>query len=120
MTKQRIDSHSTEFGIWIRQQPEIDSRLGFVATNLDYVWRNYKTGNWLLIEEKRHGAYPKAWQAEIFALLDEGCSHLPNYHGFHVLRFEHTSPTDGKIWLDSIEITKDELIRFLQFKPATE
>ena len=54
MTRQRNDSHSTEFGIWLRVQPQIDSSLGFLASNIDYCWTNYKTGEWMFIEEKRY------------------------------------------------------------------
>jgi len=51
MTRRRNDNHSTEFGLWLREQPDIDSKLGYITTNLDYVWKNYKTGDWMLIEE---------------------------------------------------------------------
>jgi len=53
MTKPRFDDKSTEFGLWLRNQKEIDSGLGYITSNLDYIWRNYNTGDWMLIEEKR-------------------------------------------------------------------
>lgn len=60
MTKQWIKNieektglKSTEFGLWLRRQEKIKSEDGFVATNLDYVWHNYETGLWMIIEEKR-------------------------------------------------------------------
>jgi hypothetical protein len=43
MTRKRYDNHSTEFGLWLREQEELKSSLGFVATNLDFIWSNYKT-----------------------------------------------------------------------------
>ena len=116
MTKQRNDSHSTEFGIWLRQQKEIDSKLGYLATNIDYFWTNYNNGLWMFIEEKRYGKKPRLWQHEIFSYLHEICKVDNNYRGFHLIVFENTSPEDGKIYLDNKEITKDELLNFLQFK----
>ncbi len=115
MTRPRFDSHSTEFGLWLREQDEIDSSLGYVATNVDYVWCNYKTGDWMLIEEKRHMAKVKWWQRQIFNLLAWCCKHHFKFHGFHILQFENTSPTDGKIFLDNKKITEKDLIKFLQF-----
>ena len=116
MTQQRRDKHSTEFGLWLRQQKKIDSGLGFVATNIDYLWRNYKTGKWMLIEEKRYGRRPRFPQTALFELLDRACGNDNNYCGFHYLVFENTSPDDGNIFLDNIAISKDELIKFLRFE----
>lgn len=116
MTQQRRDSHSTEFGIWLREQPEIDSQLGYVAINIDYVWRNYKTGEWMLIEEKRYNKEPKFYATQIFNILDHVARNDLKYRGFHIIIFENTSPDDGKTKIDGKEVTKEELIRFLQFK----
>lgn len=116
MTQERRDSHSTEFGLWLREQKEIDSGLGYVATNIDYVWRNYKTGQWMFIEEKRYGRQPKFYQQKIFDLLSWCGKHHSKYFGFHVLVFENTSPEDGKIFLNGKGISREELLQFLQFK----
>jgi len=37
------------------------------------------------------------------------------YKGFHLLQFEKESPEDGMIFLNKVEITKEELIKFLRF-----
>lgn len=116
MTRARNDSHSTEFGLWLRERPEIDSSLGFVATNLDYVWENYRTGDWMLIEEKRFGRAPTWSQAKQFRRLDEACRNAPGYHGFHLIVFEHLSPDDGWIRLDDRDVSKEELLAFLRFE----
>jgi hypothetical protein len=115
MTQQRRDEHSTEFGLWLRDQPEIDSKLGYVATNIDYVWRNYKTGEWMIIEEKRYGHQPKFYQEKIFELLNWCCNNHPKFHGVHILVFENTSPEDGCIYWDGEPITKDRLLSILTF-----
>jgi len=116
MTQQRRDNNSTEFGIWLRNQKELDSSLGFTATNIDYVWRNYKTGEWMLIEEKRYKGEPKFYQTEIFKMLDNILKINNKYKGFHVIVFENTSPDDGWIKIDNNIKTKNELIEFLRFK----
>jgi hypothetical protein len=116
MTKRRIDNHSTEFGLWLREQKEIDSSLGYITTNIDFVWRNYNTNQWMLIEEKRHNSNPKEWQRKIFKIIHKLCISDKNYKGFHLLKFENTNPNDGKIWLDKKEITKEQLLKFLKFE----
>ena len=116
MTAPRIDNHSTEFGLWLREQKEIDSELGHVATNIDYMWQNYKNGNWMLIEEKRHNAQVKFWQQRMFDILNWCGKHHPRFKGFHIIVFEDTSPDDGTIYLNGKEITKRQLIKFLRFE----
>ena len=116
MTKKRFDNKSTEFGLWLRLQEEIDSSLGYITTNLDYTWCNYKTGDWLLIEEKRYGGKIKLWQSQLFERINKLCQADEHYHGFHRIVFERTNPNDGTIQLDGKTITKEELLQFLQFK----
>ena len=115
MTRKRNDSHSTEFGLWLREQPAIDSRIGYITSNIDYVWHNFKTGEWMLIEEKRYCAKVGFPQSVLFKLVHHACKWQEKYRGFHLLVFEKTSPEDGKVWLDKKEISKGELIKFLSF-----
>lgn len=117
MTQKRRDDKSTEFGLWLREQSEIDSDKGYVATNIDYVWQNYKTNEWMFIEEKRHGQQPKFYQKRIFDILNWCAEHHPAFKGFHVIVFENTSPDDGLIYLDGQEVTKFQLLKFLTFDP---
>jgi hypothetical protein len=115
MTRQRFDEHSTEFGLWLRDQKDIDSNIGYVATNIDYMWENYKTKEWMLIEEKRFCGNVTWCQNKMFEKIDNACKSDKNYKGFHILQFENKSPIDGKMWLDKHEINIEELIWFLQF-----
>ena len=119
MTKKRYDKHSTEFGLWLRKQKEIASSLGYVATNIDYFWKNYKNSKFMLIEEKRYMAKPAYFQHKIFQQLHNAFKNDPNYYGFHLIQFENTNPEDGKTFLDNKEITKEELISFLSFNIPT-
>lgn len=116
MTVQRRDKHSTEFGLWLREQEEIDSSKGYLASNLDFIWRNYKTGQWMLIEEKRYKADMKNWQRETFKILHNAALSDKKYRGFYFVQFENTSPDDGRIWINYKEKTRQDLINLLQFK----
>ena len=129
MTRQCNDPEkSTEFSNWLRKQDCIGSGRGFVAFNVDFLWKNYKDGKWLLIEEKRYGREPSLSQEQAFATLHEPIRG-DGYKGFYYLIFENTTPEDGKIalWYMGKEgelfrkrkvfnITKDQLLMFLQFK----
>lgn len=124
MTRKRDDDHSTEFGLWLRDQEEIDSNLGFVTSNIDYAWRNYETGAWMLLEEKRYRSETKEWQRRVFSVLDKSIID-EKYRGFYLLTFEKTNPNDGWMSLGKLEgiifpdirkITVDELIRFLKME----
>lgn len=56
MTRLRNDDRGTAFGDWLRteHQKEIGSHT-FCATDIDYVWHNYKDNWFIIIEEKRYG-----------------------------------------------------------------
>lgn len=133
MTRQRNDDKSTEFGLWLRQQPELDSRrFGFDAENLDYIWHDYVNGRLMLIEEKRHGAQLSFAQRDTHSIIDQAMSFACEwgvfdrlksdrpreirYYGYHVIRFEHTSPEDGWVEIDGERTTADDLKRFLRFE----
>lgn len=115
MTRPRFDKHSTEFGLWLREQSTIDSKLGYVATNLDYVWQNYKTGQWMLFEEKRYNSWPRRWQLEIFRLLNSVAMNSALYRGFYIVVFEKTNPDDGAIRINRQDATLEDLLNLLKF-----
>jgi hypothetical protein len=115
MTQERRDGGSTEFGLWLRRQPEIDSNLGYIASNIDYVWKNWKADTFMLIEEKRYGWAPKHYQWKIYEHIDSLLAGSKGYYGFHLLIFENTNPDDGKVWLDGDYITSGDLVEFLQY-----
>jgi len=122
MTRQRNDNHSTEFGIWIRNQPCVDSYKGYRNYNLDIIWWRKngferKPEKWMLIEEKRHMAECKGDQKLTFEWLHEKLTQVNdgNYCGIHLLQFENTNPDDGKMYWDGKEITKQQLLNYLQF-----
>jgi hypothetical protein len=118
MTIPRNFGCPTDFEIWLRNNQELDSSKGFVGTDIDLVWRNYTTGEWLMIEEKCLNSKPKFYQEETFKNISKLCRADPKFLGFHLISFEKTSPRNGKVYLgiNNIEITEKQLINFLQFK----
>ena len=123
MTRQRNDTHSTEFGLWIREQSEISSFIGYRAYNLDYVWwlkEGYNTNPtvWTLLEEKRFMSKLRADQRLTYQWLHKKLISLNDhtYKGIHLIQFENTNPDDGNIYLDNEKINKYQLIEFLTFK----
>lgn len=119
MTRPRYDAHSTEFGLWLRNEKCIDSSLGFVTTNIDYIWENYKTREWMLIEEKRFNGKITWSQEKQFEKIHNAINDI-NYKGFYLLVFEKTSPSDGYIKLNNTLITEQELKDFLLFVTPRE
>lgn len=120
MTKRRYDNHSTEFGLWLRDQPGIDSGLGYTTTNVDFIWRNWKDGRWLLLEEKRYGSSCTYSQLKTFEILHKCAMHDPLYHGFHLLVFEKTSPMDGPMKLNFQPATLQSILDLLGFKNSAD
>lgn len=116
MTRKRIDNHSTEFGLWLRDQPSLQQRLGYLATNLDFIWGNYNKQKWMLIEEKRYGSGLRQAQLDLIEMVDKCCKADPRYQGFHLLQFENTSPLDGGIFWDGKKVTIGQLIKILEFE----
>lgn len=121
MTRKRDDKHSTEFGLWLRNQIEIDSRIGYVTSNVDYVWMDYRNGLYMIIEEKRYRrGWIEKWQKDVYKTLHRNCVNDPLYRGFHKLVFEKTSPDDGWVNLDDERIPREMLFKWLRFEAPFE
>lgn len=131
MTRQRNDEHSTEFGLWLREnyQEKIGSHI-FSAQNLDYIWHNYKESWMILIEEKRYGGMGNS-RAEfaqrdthgaVAQLLEIASGSVINtargrraceFRGYFKIVFENTSPDDGWMTINGKFATEEELVRLL-------
>jgi len=118
-TQQRRDGHSTEFGLWLRKQPELDSYKGYNTSNVDFMWMNERLLQWLFLEEKRWLAKIPPAQRRIFEKLDQSIS-CSDYLGFHVIIFENTDTDDGRMILDGREIERKDLIDFLTFEKSID
>ncbi len=127
MTTQRRDNNGTPFGVWLRKQHEIESKLGFITTDIDYIWKNFVTNEWMLIEEKRYGKTPTRPQLNCLSQIDTYLKASKLYRGYFVMVFEKTTPDDGAIQIGRVKnsyelklnaIGKEEFITFLRFESA--
>lgn len=115
MTVQRSYGNDTNFGKWLRSNDQLDSSNGYTATDIDYVWNDYQSNKFMLVEEKCNNSTSSFPQSQTFKMLDKNIN-SNNYYGFHLLQFENTSPTDGDIYLDTRKITEGQLVKFFQFE----
>lgn len=123
MTQERKikDGKDSDFSAWLRLQPEIDSKTeGFITTDIDYLWKNYKTGEWMILEEKTHGAIVPRWQGEFLQLIDKLGAYDKKYKGLYLVRFENTSPDNGRVMVNKRLLSRIEFIKFLRFELQVE
>jgi hypothetical protein len=117
MTKKiKNTKEATQFSEWLRKQVSIDSNKGYIVTDLDFIWENYKTNEFMLIKEKRKMNKMTWVQEKQFKRIDSILKHSTYYKGFYLIQFQNTNPDDGKIFWNYKEISKEELIEKLQFK----
>lgn len=134
MTRDRLFGEHTPLKGWIRHHPELDSKLGYVGTDVDLVWYNHKKAMIMLQEHKEHGAAVSPSQEATLSVLDQAIQHTltdpdfllisrrfsipPNVHycGLHTIVCQHTSPDDGEVSIDGVKVSQEELVRFLQFE----
>lgn len=132
MTQQRRDSQKKETD-WTRSVPELDSRLGFNDSDVDFVWHRYKGLPYhamMLIEQKTYRKPMENNQRETLGFLGRmlhayktrrmlsmrNQSVEVRYFGYHLLEFERESPDDGRIWWNGQEITKQQLVQIMRFE----
>lgn len=125
MIRQSHDGSGTEFSHWLRSQnwklPSKDADDCFVFHNLDFVevcWRGRNEGKWMVLEEKRHMAPMRHAANQTFIILDRACHVDKQFKGFHLIQFENTNPEDGLIYVDGIEMPKDDFFTFLRFESS--
>lgn len=120
MTTARKDGKGTPFTNWLRDQKKLDSSEGFLATDLDLIWYSRdgikRAGFYYLIEAKNKLHRPKEWQHDLLCKIARNCKKDSNFKGLIYLKFENTSPTDGKIFWNDVEVSIDELIDLLAFE----
>ena len=134
MSRERKFGEDTPFGKWVRHHPKLTTdpphRHELSVQNLDYVWHWYGTDDLMLIEEKMYGGMVSFAQADTHSVLSQmiaygdgqpvrnkrGQLRSIRWRGYHVLQFEHTDPTDGRIRLDGRYITEEQLLAFLRFE----
>lgn len=119
MTRQEMTGkRDLWFSGWIRRMLP-DSSTGFLVSDLDFILWNYNTRRLMLIEVKTRGAKMRFWQEGLFNTLDQiltiGSSTAGvDYLGFHCIRFENTTFSDGRCMIDGELVTESELIDYLR------
>jgi hypothetical protein len=125
MTKiQYIPDVMTDFSQWIRKTCK-DSHLGLSVVNVDYILNEYKQKRLKIIEEKTHGKkimdYP---QTQVYKILDTALKYAEEnlvfeyeYEGFFLITFSNTDPENSEfIYINGVSVTKEELLKFLNFE----
>ena len=105
---------NTEFGLWLRHQPEFIERKLYI-TNIDWFVLDNETEKWLLLEEKRYGWYVKPYQHHALSIINKACAKDKNYRGLHFINFENTNRADGRTQLNNKDISIADLKKFLLF-----
>lgn len=44
----------SDFDIWLKEQPELSCELGFYVNNINCIWSNNKTKDWMIIENEHN------------------------------------------------------------------
>jgi len=129
MTRSEITGiRSLEFSSWIREMlPK--SSTGFMVSNQDWVFWNYKTKKLLLAEEKTRGGNLAPWFGNFIRdvmnpALESYCpNHEIKYLGYYLITFEKDYPKNGKIWVwkfgtssPRLETTESDLIKLLSME----
>ena len=104
------------FSRWIRRECP-DSSTGFTVFDIDFVLRNYKTKRLALLEVKCRRANMSWAQQQALRHMHDLITYGAHeafrdwsYQGLWLVQFEIEVPGDGgRIWIDGIEVTEDEL-----------
>jgi hypothetical protein len=76
----------------------------------------------MLLEIKTRNRLPKKWQLDLFAILDRALIvGLPltssiEYRGLHIISFEKTCFSDGRVFLDHYIKTEDQIRTYLSME----
>jgi len=112
--------NDVELSDWIREKLPLPS-TGYGVTDVDLALYSWKSNRFMLIEVKKKMFEIKFAQRSFFAMLNKRLRKTPTetddweYLGFHLITFENTFFHDGKVFLDHIEVSEQELIDFLSF-----
>ena len=115
---------STEMNDWIRLSCK-EPQEGLLVTDIDFLFYDFKLKRMKILEVKTFNKKIKDWQAKLYKTLDFALMNMTEldniggfeYEGFFVLTLDTTSPETAKtINLNGVDITKEQLIYFLDFK----
>lgn len=120
MTRQRqvvIDDH--RLSDWFRRRCP-HSSTGFVCTDIDMVFYDYKRKYIMVVEIKKMNNKPTLTQRQVLRIvhdcLKNGIQELyPDYTycGTHLLTFERMFFDEGRVYWNNKEVTEDEVLHNL-------
>ena len=91
---EQTNKRSLAFSGWIRQELP-DSKTGFMVTNQDWIFWNFKTRCLMFVEEKTHNGTISNWFHILIktvlhpALLQFSKKNDIDYRGYHLIQFEN-------------------------------
>lgn len=112
----------SDFSNWLAQNKTLASSNGYTTTDIDHLVFDSLFENYLFLETKcqmKQVAFPQD------SLLKMANNQIrrggpSGYYGFHFVQFQCSSPEDGRIILDGVEVTASQLRQFLSFELPTE
>ena len=130
MTRPAFHYHKSDFSEYIRNNC-LDSKLGLVVCDIDYIVRDYNRKLVMVLEEKVHADFIPYAEVETLKLVVNGLMHNTlgySYRGTFVVSLGNSVMSDpiqlGKvIKSDEIQfkqILPDSLVRFINFQITFE
>lgn len=117
--KEQTGIRELKFSQWVRTNLP-DSSTGYCASDLDFFLWNWKTKKVMMLEIKTRNSYPRRWQDimwnNISKWISKGIDDDWTFYGYHLIQFENTCFSDGKCFLNTIEISEEKLIEFLSLE----
>ena len=122
MTYYGYSNKSTQFNDWIQYFCRHGSLL---VTDLDFIFYDDVLKRMKIVEVKTFRAKIKDWQLKIYKTLDFALKNMTQfdetgnfeYEGFFIITMDTDTPETAKrIDINSVQVTKEQLVDFLDFK----
>ena len=114
--KESTGKRDLTFSGWVRQKLP-DSSTGYMVTDIDFVFFNYRTKKMMICEIKTHNSSVKVWQKKFYEKLNtwikKGIDDDWQYFGVNLITFEKTCFEDGDVFFNNKKVNEDELIHIL-------
>lgn len=111
---------SLKLNNWIRTTCK-PSHEGLLITDIDFVVSDFIKNKIMIIEAKTYSQGISFWQKKIYTTIHNSLKSVEGYQGAYLLVLSGEDPeTSDKIFLNHIKITKNQLIKFLNFEISFE
>ena len=121
--QEHTGKRNLDFSGWIRRN--LTGREGYTVFDIDFVFRDYRRKLLQIVEAKTFRGKLTYLQERVIpdidSIFEAGISAGKpeagwRWMGYHVVRFENTSPENGRIIWDGKEITREKLIELLEMR----